>query len=130
MKTKTNDIIKAIKERDIDGETMHSILEQTGLDYQMYKQLNVEYRNEMMEELFDENRERVEMIHRLEMINQDVKTLLAHLRKGKNMSSATEWGENGYTHIANIHIALEMDNNEALSWFTKEEKKDTIIKTK
>ena len=44
-KTKAEDIIEMIQEREIDGETMQYILEQTGLDYQMYKQLNVEYNN-------------------------------------------------------------------------------------
>jgi len=43
LETITEDIIEMIKERDIDGATMQYILERTGLDYQMYKQLNVEY---------------------------------------------------------------------------------------
>ena len=36
------DIIKMIKDRNIDGENMQYILEKVGMDYQMYKQLNVE----------------------------------------------------------------------------------------
>jgi CRISPR/Cas system CMR-associated protein Cmr5 small subunit len=39
-------IIEMIKEIDVDGETMQYILEETGLDYQMYKQLNVKYNYE------------------------------------------------------------------------------------
>ena len=34
-----------IKSADLDGETIQHILEQIGMDYQMYKQLNVKYEN-------------------------------------------------------------------------------------
>jgi hypothetical protein len=34
-----------IKSADLDGETIQHILEQIGMDYQMYKQLNVKYNN-------------------------------------------------------------------------------------
>ena len=34
-----------IKSADLDGETIQYILEQIGMDYQMYKQLNVKYNN-------------------------------------------------------------------------------------
>jgi len=34
-----------IKSADLDGETTQYILEQIGMDYQMYKQLNVKYNN-------------------------------------------------------------------------------------
>jgi len=38
------DIIEMIKEREVDGENMQHILEETGMDFQMYKQLNVKYK--------------------------------------------------------------------------------------
>tara|TARA_R100001594_G_scaffold106540_1_gene141019 strand:- start:1680 stop:2069 length:390 start_codon:yes stop_codon:yes gene_type:complete len=101
----TEDIIEMIKERDIDGATMQYILERTGLDYQMYKQLNVEYND-------DSN----EMIHRLEMIEDDVNTLLKHLRDGNMLSDKTKYADDGYTHINNIHIALDIQDDECLTW--------------
>jgi len=41
-------IIKMIKDTNIDGEHMQYILEQVGMDYQMYKQLNVEYNKDFV----------------------------------------------------------------------------------
>lgn len=38
-------LISKIKSADLDGETIQYILEQIGMDYQMYKQLNVKYNN-------------------------------------------------------------------------------------
>ena len=38
-----NNIIGLIKEMELDGETVQDILEQTGMDEQMYKQLSVKY---------------------------------------------------------------------------------------
>ena len=36
-------LISKLKSADLDGETTQYILEQIGMDYQMYKQLNVKY---------------------------------------------------------------------------------------
>jgi len=38
-------LISKLKSADLDGETIQYILEQIGMDYQMYKQLNVKYNN-------------------------------------------------------------------------------------
>ena len=38
-------LISKLKSADLDGETIQYILEQIGIDYQMYKQLNVKYNN-------------------------------------------------------------------------------------
>jgi len=38
-------LISKLKSADLDGETTQYILEQIGMDYQMYKQLNVKYNN-------------------------------------------------------------------------------------
>ena len=37
------EIIEKLKDADLDGETIQYILEKIGMDYQMYKQLNVKY---------------------------------------------------------------------------------------
>ena len=38
-------LISKLKSADLDGETTQYILEKIGMDYQMYKQLNVKYNN-------------------------------------------------------------------------------------
>lgn len=38
-----NNIIGLINEMELDGETIQDILEQTGMDEQMFKQLSVKY---------------------------------------------------------------------------------------
>ena len=43
-------IIKMIKDANIDGEHMQYILEKVGIDYQMYKQLNVEYNKDAVDD--------------------------------------------------------------------------------
>ena len=57
-----------------------------------------------------------EMIHRLEMVEDDVKTLLEHLKDGKKLSDKTKYADDGYTHINNIHIALDIKDDECLTW--------------
>ena len=42
---KTEVLISKLKSAYLDGETTQYILEQIGMDYQMYKQLNVKYNN-------------------------------------------------------------------------------------
>ena len=57
-----------------------------------------------------------EMIHRLEMIEDDVKALLTHLKRGNSMEDNTRYADDGHTHISNIHIALDMQSDECLTW--------------
>jgi len=38
-------LISKLKSADLDGETTQYILEKIGMDYQIYKQLNVKYNN-------------------------------------------------------------------------------------
>ena len=54
--------------------------------------------------------------HRLEMVQDDVKALLEHLKNGKNMKEQTKYADDGYTHLNNIHIALDMKDDECLDW--------------
>ena len=59
---------------------------------------------------------RNEMIYRLEMIEDDVKALLTHLKRGNSMEDSTRYADYGHTHINNIHIALDMQSKECLTW--------------
>ncbi len=49
-KQQEESIIKMIKDANIDGEHMQYILEKVGMDYQMYKQLNVEYNKDAVDD--------------------------------------------------------------------------------
>ena len=61
-------------------------------------------------------KENKELIHRLEMVQDDVKALLEHLEDGKSMKNQTNYADDGYTHLNNIYIALDMNDNECLEW--------------
>ena len=61
-------------------------------------------------------KENKQLIHRLEMVQDDVKALLEHLEDGKSMKNQTNYADDGYTHLNNIYIALDMNDNECLEW--------------
>ena len=56
---KTNFIIQFLKEMDIDGETMHYILEQVGMEEQMLRQLVMQADNVHLRDLI---KEKVELL--------------------------------------------------------------------
>ena len=56
---KTNFIIQFLKEMDIDGETMHYILEQVGMEEQMLRQLVMQVGPEHLRDLI---KEKVELL--------------------------------------------------------------------
>ena len=61
-------------------------------------------------------KENKQLIHRLEMVQDDVKAFLEHLEDGKSMKNQTNYADDGYTHLNNIYIALDMNDNECLEW--------------
>jgi hypothetical protein len=61
-------------------------------------------------------KENSELHHRLEMVQDDVKALLKHLEDGKSMKEQTKYADDGYTHLNNIYIALDMKDDECLEW--------------
>ena len=64
-----------------------------------------------------------ELIHRLKMVQDDVLVLLEHLELGNSMDEPTKVNDtNGYTHLYNINIALDILDNECLSWNKYEHK--------
>ena len=54
--------------------------------------------------------------HRLKMVQDDVKALLEHLEDGRGMKEKTKYADDGYTHLNNIYIALDMQDDECLEW--------------
>jgi len=61
-------------------------------------------------------KENSQLHHRLEMVQDDVKALLEHLEDGKSMKEQTKYADDGYTHLNNIYIALDMNDDECLEW--------------
>jgi hypothetical protein len=58
----------------------------------------------------------LELLHRFEMVQDDIRVLIAHLKDGKKLSDKTKYADDGHTHVNNIHIALDTEDNECLSW--------------
>ena len=61
-------------------------------------------------------KENSQLHHRLKMVQDDVKALLEHLEDGKSMKEQTNYADDGYTHLNNIYIALDMQDIECLEW--------------
>ena len=61
-------------------------------------------------------KENKQLIHRLEMIKDDLNALLEHLEDNKSMKEQSNYADDGYTHLNNIYIALDMNDNECLGW--------------
>lgn len=57
QETKTQSIIQQLKSMDIDGETMQCILKETGMEWQMLRQLVLTMPIEQVEYLMEERKE-------------------------------------------------------------------------
>ena len=53
---------------------------------------------------------------RLLFIIDDASRLLNHLESGKDMSEFTGFADDGYTHLSNIQIAADLEDNESDAW--------------
>jgi len=53
---------------------------------------------------------------RLLFIIDDASRLLNHLESGKDMSEFTGFADDGYTHLSNIQIAADLEDNESDVW--------------
>ena len=62
-----------------------------------------------------------EMIHRMKMIIDDAKVIIDHLEQGNAMTDQTKCADDGWTHISNIEIAIDLGSTESREWkkFTK-----------
>jgi hypothetical protein len=68
-----------------------------------------------------EQKEIQEAIHRMNMIIDDANVVLDHFKRGKGISDPTKCADNVHTHLSNIEIAIDLNDNECLTWkkFTK-----------
>ena len=60
--------------------------------------------------------ERDEMKRRLKCVVQDANAILSHLMDDKPLDGLTSYGVNIHTHLDNITIACELDNDEYKTW--------------
>ena len=62
-----------------------------------------------------------DLIHRMKMIIDDAQVVIDHLESGKGMDEQTVHADNGWTHISNIEIAIDLNNRDCMVWreFTK-----------
>ena len=56
------------------------------------------------------------IIHRMKMIIDDAQVIIDHLESGKGMNEQTKCADDGYTHLSNIEIAIDLENKECIAW--------------
>jgi hypothetical protein len=57
-----------------------------------------------------------EMIHRMKMIIDDAKVIIDHLEQGNAMTDQTKCADDGWVHMSNIEIAIDLTSEESLTW--------------
>ena len=103
---------------DADGETVETVIKELGMTEQLTRQLVMSGSNWFINMLIEEKQglERQDMIRRMQYVKQDADAILAHLMDGKPLDGVTEYGVQIRTHLDNITIACELDNNEYKTW--------------
>ena len=56
------------------------------------------------------------LIHRMKMIIDDAQVIIDHLEQGKEMTDQTKCADDGWTHVSNIEIAIDLTSKESLTW--------------
>lgn len=56
------------------------------------------------------------LIKRLKLIIDDANVIIEHLEKGKGIENDSIHGLTIYSHIKNISIAIDLNNDESLEW--------------
>jgi len=70
----------------------------------------------------NEDKGRADIIHRMKMIIDDARVIIDHLESGRGMDEQTKCADDGYTHLSNIEIAIDLGDKECIAWkeFTHE----------
>jgi len=63
-----------------------------------------------------EDKGRADIIHRMKMIIDDARVIIDHLESGRSMKEQTKCADDGYTHLSNIEIAIDLGNKECIAW--------------
>ena len=103
---------------DADGETIETVIKELGMTEQLTRQLVMSGSHWFINMLIEEKQslERQDMIRRMQYVKQDADAILSHLMDGKPLDGVTEYGVQIRTHLDNITIACELDNNEYKTW--------------
>ena len=103
---------------DADGETVETVIKELGMTEQLTRQLVMGASQIFIDMLVEEKQgiERDEMARRMRCVKQDADAILAHLMDGKPLDGVTDYGVQIHTHLDNITIACELDNNECKTW--------------
>ena len=65
----------------------------------------------------DEQKHQAENLKkRMKHVIEDANTILSHLMDGKPLDGITDYGVRIHTHLDNITIACELDNDEYETW--------------
>lgn len=56
------------------------------------------------------------LMKRLKLIIDDANVIIEHLEKGKGIENDSIHGLTIYSHIKNISIAIDLNNDESLEW--------------
>ena len=57
-----------------------------------------------------------DLIHRMKMIIDDAQVVIDHLESGKGMNEQSKYADDGWTHISNIEIAIDLGSTESMDW--------------
>ena len=103
---------------DADGETIEAVIKMLGMTEQLTRQLVMGASQIFIDMLVEEKQglERDEMKRRLKCVLQDAHAILSHLMDDKPLDGVTEYGVQIRTHLDNITIACELDNDEYKTW--------------
>ena len=52
----------------------------------------------------------------MKMIIDDAQVIIEHLEQGKDMTDKTKCADNVGVHLSNIEIAVDLKDNECLTW--------------
>ena len=56
------------------------------------------------------------LIHRMKMIIDDAKVVIDHYEQGNNFYDKTKCADNVGVHLSNIEIAVDLKDDECLTW--------------
>jgi len=62
------------------------------------------------------NTNKPDLIHRMKMIIDDAQVVIDHLESGKGMNEQSKYADDGWTHISNIEIAIDLGSTESRDW--------------
>jgi len=62
------------------------------------------------------NTNKPDLIHRMKMIIDDAQVVIDHLESGKGMNEQSKYADDGWTHISNIEIAIDLGSTESKDW--------------